>query len=249
MITSSCQGHRPASWDAAVASRAAAQAGTAAPSEHRHGDDDHVEHTRCAGRGPSLVSAMTEALRSLLPSDAKPAQSPAAEDGARAFAHALVDALHEQRSGHRHGRHGGHHGYDDLAQRLERLAGSLAQAAPAGDGGNGTTHLSASLTTATLDLSIDANGASASLSFSSVTLDVSQQTGNSAAATPAAADSPLLGAFRRLMTALQPDAAAADAASDGSRLSAFLRQLAGALRSGASAAEPATRGGLVSLAA
>lgn len=250
MHAACCQAYRPASRDAAVASRAATQADSAdrpQRAERRRGHDagdGDARATHRAERRHPLVAAMTEALRGLMPADAGAADRAEVKDSARAFAHELVDALRE--SG---GARGPRHGYDDLAQRLERLAGSLGQSAATGAGPGSS--ISASFTSASLSVTVDANGASASLSLTSVELDVTQQTSAAGAAADTSGGSPLLAAFRRLLSALQPDAAPAGGAgsADAGKLSAFLRQLASALRGGDAPAAPASSGALVSLAA
>ncbi|TXH64418.1 MAG: hypothetical protein E6Q93_00140 [Burkholderiaceae bacterium] len=274
MHASRCQAQSGMSWDAAIAARAAANVSDAdAPTRaarRRCQDDDGAERTRPAERRNPLVQAMTEALRSLMPADAKATDSDEVKDSAAAFAHELVDALRES-GGRHHGWHHGHHGYDDLAQRLEKLATTLDQPAAAATktespaSGNASS-MSASLTTTSLNLSIDANGTSASLSVTTVDLQVSTQSGTAAQATDKTAaaattrtESPLLAAFRKMMTALQPAggnaATSASDTSDSSKLAAFLRQLASALRGGEAASgagtatPPATSGSLLSLAA
>lgn len=248
MHAASCQAYRPASWDAAAASRAAAKADAAdrpGRCERRHGHaEEGIERAQHTERRHPLVAALNEALRSLMPADgADGPDSRALEDSARAFAHELVDALRES-GGHHHGMHGARRGYDDLASRLERLAGTLDQPAPTNTASSAS--LRASLTTASLTLSVDENGTNASLSVTAVELNVSAQSTVSASN-----ESPLLAAFHRLMSALQPDAApaASGAAADAGTLPAFLRQLASALRGGGTPADAAPSGSLVSLAA
>lgn len=272
MHASRCQAQSGMSWDAAIAARAAANVSDAdAPTRtarRRCQDDDGAERTRPAERRNPLVQAMTEALRSLMPADAKATDSDEVKDSAAAFAHELVDALRES-GGRHHGWHHGHHGYDDLAQRLDKLAASLDQpaATPASPASTASaSSLSASLTTTSLNLSIDANGASASLSVTTVDLQVSTQSGTAAqttdktaAAAPTQTESPLLVAFRKMMTALQPASGnagtSASDTSDSSKLAAFLRQLASSLRGDEAASgagtttPPATSGSLLSLAA
>ncbi len=270
MHASRCQAQSGMSWDAAIAARAAAsvsdaEAPTRAARRRCQDDDGDVERSRRTERRHPLVQAMTEALRSLMPADAKASDSEEVKDSAAAFAHELVDALRES-GGRRHGWHHGHHGYDDLAQRLETLAAKLEQPAkaPAADPAatGSASSMSASLTTTSLNLSIDANGTSASLSVTSIDLQVSTQAATAPKATDAAptkAESPLLAAFRKMMAALQPAGGStttpASDTSDASKLSAFLRQLASALRGGeaaggdTAAAPSAANGSLLSLAA
>ncbi len=253
MHAAACQAYRSASWDAAIASRAAKAANSEATGRRRcHGGDSDdkgdasVERSARAERRHPLVAAMTEALRSLMPADGAASDTDGTElrDRAQAFAHELVNALRDSGGGRPRS-----HGYGDghLAQRLERLAGQLEKPAPAAQT-SAATSLSASLTTTSLNVSIAADGtASASLSVTSIELDVAKQTSQSTEA--AESESPLLAAFRRLMKALQPGSTGT---ADGTQLGAFLRQLAGALRGdhGASdTSDAAASGSLVSLAA
>ncbi len=247
MHASCCHAARPSSHDAAAASRAAERAArTEQGPRHRGHDVAETAPARRTERSHPLVAAMTEALRSLMPTN-QPADRPAEQgrelkDSARAFAHELADALRGS-GGRGHGLHGARRGYDDLAQRVERLAGELTRPAPAAANSVSTT-LSASLSTLSIDLAVEGDRATASLSMTSIALEVSQQ--GSATAAPTA-ESPLLAAFRRLMTALQP---AGNTAAGGSadQLGGFLRQLASALRGGEAAGE-APAGSLISLAA
>lgn len=210
MHASCCHAARPASMDAAAASRAAERAA-------RH-------------------------ERGLLPADRPTEPSRELKDSAREFAHELADALRGG-PGRGHGLHRARHGYDDLAQRVERLAGAVSQPAPAGAGA-ASSSLSASLSMASIELSIEGDRASASLSMTTLELEVSQQAGTGGAPST---ESPLLAAFRRLMSALQPGEAPA-AGSGAEQLGSFLRQLASALRGG-DAAGDAPAGSLISLAA
>lgn len=251
MHTSCCHAQRPASFDAGAASRAAERTERAARAErserHRCHDDAAAEPSRRAERSHPLVAAMTEALRSLMPAGLPAEQSGELKDSARAFAHELADALRGafgRGHGPGHGMHGARRGYDDLAQRVDRLAGQLQQPAPAAASSASTT-LSASLSSASLNLSVDDNGATASLSMTTLELEVQLQSTGTAATT---AESPLLAAFRRLLSALQPDAPATPVAAGADQLGSFLRQLASALRGGPAGSE-APAGASISLAA
>ncbi|MGD9834049.1 MAG: hypothetical protein AB7U92_14980 [Piscinibacter sp.] len=249
MHASCCHAARPSSFDAAAASRAAERAARPERSlRHRGHDEADSAPARHTERSHPLVAAMTEALRSLMPTN-QPANQPVEpsrelKDSARAFAHELADALRGS-GGHGHGLHGARRGYDDLAQRVERLAGEVSRPAAAIANTSSTT-LSANLSTASIELSVEGDRTSASLSMTTIELQVSQQTGT--AGTPeTATESPLLAAFRRLMTALQPaESAAASGSAD--QLGSFLRRLASALRGGEAASEGPS-GSLISLAA
>jgi hypothetical protein len=249
MHASCCHAARPSSFDAAAASRAAERAARPERSQrHRGHDEAECGPARRTERSHPLVAAMTEALRSLMPAN-QPADRPTEQsrelkDSARAFAHELADALRGS-GGRGQGLHGARRGYDDLAQRVERLAGEVSRPAAATPGTVSTT-LSASLSTASLELSVEGDRTSASLSMTTIELEVSQQTGT-AGAPAAAAESPLLAAFRRLMAALQP-AENATAGGSADQLGSFLRQLASALRGG-EAVSVAPSGSLISLAA
>jgi len=243
MHASCCHAARPSSFDAATASRAAERAARLERSQRHPGRDEaDAPPARRTERSHPLVAAMTEALRSLMPADRPAEQSRELKDSARAFAHELADALRGS-GGRGHGLHGARHGYDDLAQRVERLAGEVSRPAAATASTVSTT-LSASLSTASIELTVEGDRASASLSMTTIALEVSQQTGTVGAAT---AESPLLSAFRRLMSALQPAGnTAAGAGAD--QLGSFLRQLASALRGGEEASG-APSGSQISLAA
>jgi len=196
--------------------------------------------------------------------------APAGElkDAAMAFAHELFNALrtlgggraepgHDSDAGsddrgraHAHHHHDHRRGYGDLAQRLEQLAGTVqAPAAPAKPDSATSLSMTASLTTASFTTTSDAatGSTSAAVNLSTLSLSLQQQT---AAAAPA--ESPLLGAFRKLFDALQPAAAPGTARPDAaSSLASFLRQLAASLRAGrdeAAAAAP-TQGSLISVTA
>lgn len=253
MHAAACHAYRPASLDAAIASRAAAQASSAASADSTDSADAPARtehhHRHHGERRHPLVAAMTEALRSLMPADTSTADSSEVQDSARAFAHELSDALRGSDGGRR-GLRGAHHGYDNLAQRLDRLAGTLEQPA-ATDSASAASTLNASLSSASLNVTIDQNGTSASLAITTIELQVSQQNAAADASPAPAKESPLLAAFRHLMSALQPDATPAAGADDNSKLAAFLRQLASALRGDADTpAEPAaSTGTLVSVAA
>jgi hypothetical protein len=191
------------------------------------------------------------------------------KDAAMAFAHELFNALRTLGGGraehgqdressgddrgraHGHHHHHGHHrGYGNLAQRLEQLAGTV-QTPPAAAKADSAAGLSmtASLTTASFTTTSDAatGSTSAAVNLSMVSLSLQQQT-----AAVAPAESPLLGAFRKLFDALQPAAAPGTARPDAaSSLASFLRQLASSLRAGrdeAAAAAP-TQGSLISVTA
>lgn len=245
MHTSCCHAARPATLDAAAASRAAERAARPERGPRpRCQDDADSAPARRTERSHPLVVAMTEALRSLMPADRPTEPSRELKDSARDFAHELADALRGGPGrGHGHGPHRARHGYDDLAQRVERLAGAVSPPASAGATTTSTT-LSASLSMASIELSVEGERASASLSMTTLELEVSQQTGTGGAPST---DSPLLAAFRRLMTALQPGEAAATG-SGAEQLGSFLRQLASALRGG-DAASDAPAGSLISVAA
>jgi hypothetical protein len=246
MHASCCHAARPSSFDAAAASRAAARPERSL--RHRGHDEADTAPARRTERSHPLVAAMTEALRSLMPAnqptDRPTEQSRELKDSARAFAHELADALRGS-GGRGHGLHGARRGYDDLAQRVERLAGEVSRPTPATASTSSTT-LSARLSTASLELSVEGNRTSASLSMTTIEMEVSQQTGT-AGAPATAAESPLLAAFRRLMSALQP-AENATQGGGADQLGSFLRQLASALRGGEAASE-APSGSLISLAA
>ncbi len=236
MHTSCCHAARPATLDAAAASRAAERAARPERGPRpRCQDDADSAPARRTERSHPLVVAMTEALRSLMPADRPTEPSRELKDSARDFAHELAEALRGGPGrGHGHGPHRARHGYDDLAQRVERLAGATTT----------STTLSASLSMASIELNVEGERASASLSMTTLELEVSQQTGTGGAPST---DSPLLAAFRRLMTALQPGEAAATG-SGAEQLGSFLRQLASALRGG-DAASDAPAGSLISVAA
>lgn len=243
MHASCCHAARPSSFDVAAASRAAERAArTEHGPRHRGRDEAETAPARRTERSHPLVAAMTEALRSLMPTNQPAEQSRELKDSARAFAHELADALRGS-GGRGHGLHGARRGYDDLAQRVERLAGEVTRPAPAAANTASTT-LSASLSTLSINLAVEGDRATASLSMTSIALEVSQQV-SSAGAPPA--ESPLQAAFRRLMTALQPAGNTA-AAGGADQLGSFLRQLASALRGGEAAGE-APAGSLISLAA
>ncbi|WP_341891753.1 hypothetical protein [Variovorax sp. YR752] len=224
--------------------------------EHRDEEDsDGARRAEApARRGNALVSAMMSALKELMPASTAEAEDGAAlKDSAMAFAHELVDALRSSGRGmalghaHHPHRHGGdrHGGYDNLAQRLDRLAAQVDAPAAAA---TGTTTISASLSSASFSASVDGDTASASLSVTTLQIDLTQQTAM------ASTESPLQAAFRKLFEALQPASAPgtpAGEAAASSSLSSFLRQLAGALRGSddGSAMQTPTRGGLLSLAA
>lgn len=186
------------------------------------------------------------------------------KDAAMAFAHELFNALRSAGSGrdggdsasesgrvHGRGHHHHGHGYGDMAQRLERLADQVAAPATPSEPAQPDVSITASLTTASINTTsngVDGN-TTTSVSLTSVNLSLTQQ---SAAASTAKQESPLLSAFRKLFDALQP-ASAADAAQPdaASGLAGFLRQLAQSLRNGQDAAAPAlpTQGSLISVAA
>lgn len=245
MHASCCHAARPASIDAAAASRAAERA--ARPERgprHRCQDDADTAPPRRTERSHPLVAAMTGALRSLMPADRPTEPSRELKDSARDFAHELADALRAAPGrGHGQGLHRARHGYDDLAQRVEQLAGVVTRPASAGASTASTT-LSASLGMASIAFSVEGERASASLSMTTLELEVSQQTGTGGAPFT---ESPLLAAFRRLMSVLQPGETTATG-SGPEQLGNFLRQLAGALRGG-DVASAAPAGSLISLAA
>lgn len=235
-----------------------------------------------APRRNPLVSAMMQALSGLMPQAAPAAvqdgaappvkageAAPAGElkDAAMAFAHELFNALRtlgggRAEQGHdgdasgddrgrAHAHHGHRRGYGDLAQRLEQLAGTVQTPAAASTPGSATSlSMTASLTTASFTTTSDAatGSTSTAVNLSTVSLSLQEQT----AAATAPAESPLLGAFRKLFDALQPAAAPGMARPDAaSGLASFLRQLATALRAGrdeAAAAAP-TQGSLISVRA
>lgn len=243
MHASCCHAARHSTFDAAAASRAAERAARHERSpRHRGHDEAEAAPARRTERSHPLVAAMTEALRSLMPADRTAEQSRELKDSARAFAHELAQALRGA-AGHGHGLHGARRGYDDLAQRVERLAGEVTRPAPV-TANTGPTTLNASLSTLSIDLSVEGDRASASLSMTTIALEVSQQGRTTAAPT---AESPLLAAFRRLMNALQPGENTA-AGGSADQLGSFLRQLATALRGGEAAGD-APAGSLISLAA
>ena len=105
MHAAACQAYRPASWDAAIASRAAAQASSAASADSTDSADAPARtehhHRHHGERRHPLVAAMTEALRNLMPADTSTADSSEVQDSARAFAHELSDALRGSDGGRR----------------------------------------------------------------------------------------------------------------------------------------------------
>lgn len=193
------------------------------------------------------------------------------KDAAMAFAHELFSALravggsraeqgHEVDSGrgdrgrahgHLHHQHHGHRrGYGDLAQRLEQLASTVETPAAAPKPVSASSlSMTASLTTVSLTTASDAATGSTSTSVNLSTVSLSLQQPVSA---DAPAQSPLLGAFRKLFEALQPAAASGTATPDAaSGLAGFLRQLATSLRAGRDETVTAapTQGSLISVTA
>lgn len=202
--------------------------------------------------------------------DREAAPSGELKDAAMAFAHELFNALrtlgggraeqgHDGDAGgddrgraHAHRHHGHRRGYGDLAQRLEQLAGTVQTPAAASTPGSATSlSMTASLTTASLTTTSDAATGSTATSVNLSTLSLSLQHEQQTAAATAPAESPLLGAFRKLFDALQPAAAPGTARPDAaSGLASFLRQLATALRAGRDEAAAApTQGSLISVTA
>jgi hypothetical protein len=212
---------------------------------------EHAHH-----RPNPLVNAMMEALKGLMPANAAPATpaapAPAAateaaaaapaldlKEAASAFAHALFQALQGGRGegkeggGEHHHKHRHHdHGdgervraYGGLAQRLEGLAQALTPAAA------------------------PATPATPAMPATPATPAAPATPATPAAPAPAA-ESPLLKAFKNLLTALNPTATGgADSAQQ--KLAGFLHQMAQALTPMAESATTGapTTGGLLNVSA
>ncbi len=253
MHAAGCQTYRQTSWDAAIAQAGTTERPQRAQRHRGHDTDDGTAHTHRWERRHPLMTALKDTLSSLAPdASTRTDGDDERRNSVHAFAHELTAALR----GLDDSQHG--HGYGQLAQRLDRLADTLSQtssknaAAPAE-----SSSVSASLSATSLSVTVDENGGvNASLSVTSLSINVSQPR---IATASGADDSPLLAAFRRLMSALQPQATPTNGVGesagnesttdDVTKLTAFLRQLAAALRGASPEDDSATTGSLVSLAA
>lgn len=230
------QGLAPAAAAVAApaAPTAAATAGPGAPAEA-------TPTPTVAGPGPGAGTDLTPA--------------------AMAFAHELYAALRSDGEGHP-GRHlGWTRGYGNLAHRLDALAQTIeASATPMSATGSTTTKNATSTTntsTATGDTSATptptmsatpqtptlATSATAPLAGGMATAATSTAapapaTSAPAAAPPASTESPLLGAFERLSSAMAPAASGSTSASSSivEELADFLRTVARALTPGSDVA-------------